>query len=615
MKKSYKLFFMGMVLSANLYAQEAFFEQVPFRGAFGSSDWSKPWANWTPVATKYPGDAGYVAPAGLPTNPSKVSISGKLDPGAGNTINWTNDKYYELSGLIELMSGTLVIQEGTVIRGKAGLAAADKGTLLITKDAKIIAKGTAEKPIIFTSGEAPVAIGETPARNRGDWGGLLMIGKAKLNIPAGTRQYEALPGLATAVYGGSDDTHSSGELQYVRIEFAGNNPSGTNNAEINGLTMAGCGSGTKADYIQVSYSQDDSFEWFGGTTSHKYLIAFAGTDDDFDADEGYRGKVQFALSVKHPAVFELAGTAATNGMELDNNTGLGTANQVIPGINNPNPVTNITFSNVTMVGPIPCGSTSSALNELARTRFGAGVLIRTNNSSSLLNSIVTGYATLLNLNNPNATIVPSVQTKANADSVTVRNSIFACGTSATTSRFASANVPSSLSGWGIRSWIINGPASGITGATNNDTSATTVPFKAVYAGPANGAIKDINFAGVDYSLADGAAYLTGASFEHPKLKQFLITANDESMAFNMNTILSPNPASNQVNINTFVAQSGNVNINIVDMKGNVVSEIYNEYANAGNLILTVNVSELNKGIYMIKAISGSSIKTQKLAIQ
>jgi len=620
MKKNYKLFLAAMALSASVSAQE-FFEKVDYRGAFGTTDWSKPWANWTPAVTKYPGDAGYTATAGLPANPTKVEISGTLNPGAGMVINWTNDKYYELSGLVEITSGTLKIQEGTVIRGKSGLSAASKGTLLITKDAKIEAIGTPEKPIIFTSGEAAVTAGEVPTRGRGDWGGILLIGKAKLNNGTSTRQYEALPSVPNAIYGGgltADDLHSSGVMKYVRIEFAGNNPSGISNAEINGLTFAGCGSGTKADYIQVSYSQDDSFEWFGGTTMHKHLIAFAGTDDDFDTDEGYRGKVQFALAVKHPAVFELAGSAASNGMELDNNTGLSTPGQVVPGNNNPNPVTNVTFSNVTLVGPIPAGSTAaSALNATAAGRFGSGVLIRTNNSTSLFNSIVTGFNIQLNLNHPKADITPSVQTKASADSITVRNSVFGYGSSATSSRFATSNIPTGLTGWGIKTWIVAGPTTGVMGATGNDTSATTIPFKAgLYVGDAKvGAIKDINFAFVDYTLTDGAAYLTGASFEHPKLKAFLVTGINDASETNLTMTVAPNPVAENTVISTYVASAGNLNVSILDMKGNLITELTNGYVSAGNITTSFNASQLVKGIYIARAVTGTTVKTVKLVVK
>ena len=616
MKKNYKLFLAAMALSASVSAQQ-FFDKVDYRGAFGTTDWSKPWANWTPAVTKYPGDAGYTAAAGLPANPTKVEISGKLDPGAGKVISWTNDKYYELSGLVEILSGTLQIQEGTVIRGKAGLTAANKGTLLITKEAKIEAMGTPEKPIIFTSGEPASVAGEASNRARGDWGGVLLIGKAKINIPVGTRQYEALPGVTTAVYGGgasADDLHSSGMMKYVRIEFAGNNPSALPNAEINGLTFAGCGSGTKADYIQVSYSQDDSFEWFGGTTMHKYLIAFAGTDDDFDCDEGYRGKIQFALAVKHPSVYELTGTAASNGMELDNNSGLGGSTQVIPGINNPNPVTNVTFSNVTMVGAIPAGGTASgSLKTEAATRFGAGVMIRTNNGSSLFNSIVTGFSTQLNLNHPSVSITPSVQTKANEDSITVRNSIFGYGSG--TSKFATSNIPTGLTGWGIKTWIIAGPAAGTMGATGNDTTASTIPFKSgLYTGDAKGSITGISFAAVDYSLTAEAAYLTGASFEHPKLKSFIVGTNDASET-NLVMTVSPNPVAESAFISTYVANAGNLNLSIIDMKGNVVAELVNNFVSAGTIKTELNASQLTKGIYIARAVTGTTVKTVKLVVK
>ena len=116
-----------------------------------------------------------------------------------------------------------------------------------------------------------------------------------------------------AFYGGTDANDNSGVLRYVRIEFPG--IAFTDNNEINGLTCGGVGAATTLEHVQVSYSGDDSFEFFGGTVNAKYLIAYRGWDDDFDTDFGYSGKIQFAVSLRDP---EIADQSGSNGFESDN---------------------------------------------------------------------------------------------------------------------------------------------------------------------------------------------------------------------------------------------------------------------------------------------------------
>ena len=109
--------------------------------------------------------------------------------------------------------------------------------------------------------------------------------------------------------------------------------------EINGITFGSVGSGTKIDHLQVSYSNDDSYEWFGGTVDCKYLVAYHGWDDDFDTDNGFSGKVQYALGVRHP---KIADQSLSNGFESDNNADAKTVE----------PYTTTRFCNVTLVGPM-----------------------------------------------------------------------------------------------------------------------------------------------------------------------------------------------------------------------------------------------------------------------
>ena len=299
-----------------------------------------------------------------------------------------------LKGYVYVPSGvTLTIEPGTVIKGEK----ATKGSLIVEPGGKIIAEGTVDKPIVFTSNQ--------PAGSRayGDWGGLILCGNAPVN--ANDPQIEGGP---RTHYGGNKPEDNSGIVKYVRIEFAGYplEP----NKEINGLTCGGVGSGTTLEYIQVSYCGDDSFEWFGGTVNAKHLIAYKGWDDEFDTDYGYTGKLQFLLGVRDPKV---ADTSKSNGFESDNDAN-GSGDE---------PITKPIFSNVTLIGPFYGESAGKAESEILYTtddaangakggQFQAAMHIRRNSSLNVYNSVFTGWPYGLYLQNANA-------------GATVKNVIFA----------------------------------------------------------------------------------------------------------------------------------------------------------------------------------------------
>ncbi|MCI0514275.1 T9SS C-terminal target domain-containing protein, partial [candidate division KSB1 bacterium] len=164
------------------------------------------------------------------------------------------DSTYLLKGFVRVQAGaTLTIPAGTVLYGEFNT----QGSLIVLPGGKIMAQGTVNRPIIFTSQYTKPGSGQAP--QRGDWGGVILLGKAPINVPGGTAAIEG-PG---DTYGGSDPDDNSGVLSYVRIEYAGIAFSPNN--EINGLTFGGVGRGTQIDHIQVSYANDDSYEWFGGT--------------------------------------------------------------------------------------------------------------------------------------------------------------------------------------------------------------------------------------------------------------------------------------------------------------------------------------------------------------
>ena len=229
--------------------------------------------------------------------PTDKTITGNIT----TTTTLTSDKEWTLRGYVYVKEGaTLIIEAGTVIKSDI----AEKGALCIERGAKIIAEGTATKPIVFTSGKIA---GE---RSPGDWGGIVILGKAKTN-----RSSEpTIEGGIGRPFGGNDNGDNSGILKYVRIEYAG--IAALPNSEINALTLGGVGSGTVIENVQTIYANDDAFEFFGGTVSPKNLYAFATADDDFDFDFGYTGTVTNGIAKRDP-LFVDNGDAG-NGVECDN---------------------------------------------------------------------------------------------------------------------------------------------------------------------------------------------------------------------------------------------------------------------------------------------------------
>jgi hypothetical protein len=220
------------------------------------------------------------------------------DRGEGTgTITWTADKVYILNGLVFVNEGqTLTIEAGTLIKGKPGQET-DASALVIARGGMIDAQGTATAPIILTA-EADNAEGTGVAeKDRGLWGGVIVLGAASLNSNPGTTQIEGIPTTEPrGSYGGSNDADNSGTLKYISIRHGGTDIGEGN--EINGLTLGGVGSGTTIEYIEVVANKDDGVEFFGGMPNLKnILVAYVG-DDCYDYDEGYRGKGQFWAAIQ-----------------------------------------------------------------------------------------------------------------------------------------------------------------------------------------------------------------------------------------------------------------------------------------------------------------------------
>jgi len=233
---------------------------------------------------------------------TEITIVTVTDRGEGTgTKTWTKDKTWVLNGLVFVNEGqTLTIEAGTIIKGESGQGE-DAAALVVARGGKIIAEGTADESIIFTS-EADAIFrgpdgslcknGGLSASTKGLWGGLIVLGKAKLNSTPGETAVEGIPTTETrGLYGGQDDSDNSGIIKYVSIRHGGTDIGAGN--EINGLTLGGVGSGTVIEYVEVFANNDDGFEWFGGAVNTRYLVSAYCGDDAMDYDEGWRGMNQF----------------------------------------------------------------------------------------------------------------------------------------------------------------------------------------------------------------------------------------------------------------------------------------------------------------------------------
>ncbi|MCD4663937.1 MAG: hypothetical protein K8R68_01625 [Bacteroidales bacterium] len=236
----------------------------------------------------------------------KITLSGTTfetinisDDGNGTgTVTWTRNNTYVLNGFVFVNDGdVLIIEAGTVIKGKPGQGE-NASALIVARGGQIMAEGTDDMPIIFTA-ESDDLNGNLAVTDRGLWGGLIILGSAKLNSTPGETQIEGIPtNEERGRYGGDDDSDNSGIVKYVSIRHGGTDIGEGN--EINGLTLGAVGSGTVIEYIEVIANKDDGVEFFGGKPQLKnILVAYVG-DDSFDYDEGFRGKGQFWCAIQDP---------------------------------------------------------------------------------------------------------------------------------------------------------------------------------------------------------------------------------------------------------------------------------------------------------------------------
>jgi hypothetical protein len=247
--------------------------------------------------------------AGPFNTPSPILKSGIID---GNEI-WSAARVYELQGRVVVDAGdTLTIEPGTIIKSNSGQGAY-ASALIVAQGGYLVARGTELAPIIMTSVFDDIKIGQAQGSNldetdAGLWGGLIVLGYAPISADAATARIEGIPANETyGIYGGSDAMDNSGIFEYISIRHGGALLGEGN--EINGLTLAGVGSETVVNNIEVVANIDDGFEFFGGTVNASNLVVWAQGDDAYDIDQAYSGTIDNFVYV--------AGTDSDHGLEVD----------------------------------------------------------------------------------------------------------------------------------------------------------------------------------------------------------------------------------------------------------------------------------------------------------
>lgn len=315
-------------------------------------------------------------------DPTPIIPAGSAELNADITANRTlfAETTYTIKGFVHVGNGaTLTVMPGTVIKGDFNTLGS---SLFVLRGAKIMAVGTVDKPIVFTSSQ-PV-----DQRAPGDWGGLVLIGNGIINrAVTGGIEIEGTGTVSGTASGtnyrvnydaGTLNTDNSGEMKYVRVEFAGYAPS--LDKELNSFTFAAVGSGTKLSYLQSLAGLDDSFEFFGGAVDADHLVSYESGDDHYDMSEGYVGRLQYLIALQTRVLTPRTNAGSTSsdpqGIENDGCNGTGCAADA----HNSTPLNIPVMTNFTLVGT---GATASS-----GSSGGVGIMLRRGTGGFYVNGLV-----------------------------------------------------------------------------------------------------------------------------------------------------------------------------------------------------------------------------------
>ncbi|WP_341903387.1 T9SS type A sorting domain-containing protein [Fluviicola taffensis] len=517
------------------------FYETTYRGAFAPAPtamWTEGWANWDPQNTNY----------GTPNQTISTNIT-------ANTT-WTAGNVYLLQGQIYVKNNaTLTIEPGTIIMGDKAVLGSG---LFITKGAKLMAQGTVNAPIVFTSNQA------VGSRSAGDWGGIILLGKGVNNQANGVANIEGLAPTTDTEFGGgmtSDNADNSGKLTYVRIEFPGY--AYQTDKEINGLTLGSVGSGTEINFVQVSFSNDDAFEWFGGAVNAKHLVSYRNLDDDFDTDFGYSGNVQFGLIVRDPNIADNPAVSTSEGFESDNDA-TGSANT---------PQTNPTFTNVTAIGPYRGNTANTIANGYRR-----GARIRKNSAIDIRNSIFMDFQRGIFLDGT------ACEANATGGLIIYKNNIVAGNAVGKVTERAATST------YNVQAWF----AAGMNDSIASTAGILTTPY---------------NYLAPDYRPAASSPLLTGADFTGMS-----VGLGIKEVSAIAGVSLYPNPTSGITSLFVDVAQNSTIEVVVMNANGQVMQTVATKYAEVGTHEFTINATDFAQGLYYAVVRTGDAVKTVKLSV-
>ncbi len=543
MKKSLLTLVLGLLITLGSIAgniDNSYFDKVSYIGAFSSTDWTEGWAEWDPVNAAYP-------EATVTKGNSQFSRA----TGTHITANETWSGVIKLDGWVYVdADATLTIEAGTIIRGT------EKSALVIERGGKINAIGTYSSPIVFTSNQG------AGLRGNSDWAGVVICGKAPNNLAGGEGVAE---GGIESTYGGTEPTDNSGTLKYVRIEFPGYEVATAK--EINGLTFYSVGSATTVDFVQVSYSGDDGYEWFGGTVNSKHLISYKTEDDDFDTDNGFIGLVQYGLISRDGDIVD---TDTANAFESDNDAD-GSSSQ---------PFTQAVFSNISAFGPFASSATPSLVKNHEE---GAAMRLRRSTKLQIYNSLFMGWGRGLRMESDNT------MNAAKNGELNISNTIIA---GVRNDKFKVDGTVFDAAG--VEAWYL-------TASKENKMIADNADVKIADA---------FNYSNLNFLPLSGSPVLNASYWAEN-------VSSNEVLLQDLKAVKSyPNPFDSETIISLTLNSKSKIKISIYNSRGALVSDVFEGEANTGVNSFKFDATNLSKGLYFGRiVVNNRNARTLKMILQ